>query len=157
MQLFLGRHENKVDAKGRVSVPAPFRAALAKEEYDGVVLFKAPAAPAIEAISMERMKLYVESVDHLDMFTPKQNKLAAKIFERSEMPKFDSHGRILLPGWMMEFSKITNRALFVGRGNGFRIWEPSAYAEEEAKLQDDEDLEELSFRLIKPPPMGADS
>ena len=39
MELFVGKHFNKVDKKGRVSVPKPFRSALYKQTFKGVYVF----------------------------------------------------------------------------------------------------------------------
>ena len=56
MALFLSRYDNKVDKKGRVSVPAPYRAALASQNFAGIVAYPSPVSDAVECCGMDRME-----------------------------------------------------------------------------------------------------
>src|SRR5690606_31394902 len=54
--LFLSRFDNKVDRKGRVSVPAPFRAQLSQQAFHGIIAYPSPVAPAIEGCGRDRIE-----------------------------------------------------------------------------------------------------
>ncbi len=124
MALFLSTYINKVDAKGRVSVPAPFRVALAREGVSSLVLFKSYRIQAIEGCTLERMTRLSESVDQLDLFSDAQDDLSATLFAEALHLNCDADGRILMPESMRAFAGITQQAAFVGRGATFQIWEP---------------------------------
>jgi MraZ protein len=125
--LFLSRYDNKVDKKGRVSVPAPFRAILASEPFGGIFAFPSLAKPAIEACGAERMEMLAASVDDLPPFSNERQALSTAIFERNHQLPFDSEGRIMLPPALAQAVDITDVATFVGAGSFFYIWEPKAY------------------------------
>ena len=130
MALLVGRHVNKIDKKGRVSVPKLFRDALAPAEEGGFSglyaypLFKVPAIEACDEAFMQRLS---ESLEDLDMFSDEQDDLAAVILENAHPLPFDPEGRIVLPKDLLDFAGITGQALFVGRGARFQIWQPDAY------------------------------
>ncbi len=127
MALFLSTFVNRVDKKGRVSVPAPFRAALAGQSFGGIIAFRSYKFPAIEACAGERMERLSASVDDLALFSEEQDDLAATIFADARQLAFDSEGRVLLPQDLAAHANITDRAAFVGRGPTFQIWEPGAF------------------------------
>jgi len=122
--VFIGTFENKVDRKGRVSVPAPFRQAMATQSFPGIVAFRSYRAAAIEACGIDFMERLNESVAEMDLFSDAQDDLAATIFADSHQLAFDSEGRIMLPAEMAEHARITDRAAFVGKGPIFQIWQP---------------------------------
>ncbi len=133
MSLFLSTFINKVDKKGRVSVPAPFRAALVGQSFQGIVAFPSYKGAMIEACGMDRMELLSKSVDHLDLFSEEHDDLASSLFADAHQLAFDGDGRILLPEALKDFSKIQDEAAFVGRGTTFQIWNPKDFE----KYQDD--------------------
>jgi MraZ protein len=127
MALFLSTFVNKIDKKGRVSVPATFRAALAAESFQGIVAFRSYKHQAIEACSMDRMQRLCASVDDLDFFSDTQDDLASTIFADSLQLPLDGDGRIILPQSLLDHAGITDAAAFVGRGATFQIWMPEAF------------------------------
>lgn len=130
MAVFVGTHDNKVDRKGRVSVPAKFREAVAGQSFHGVVIYRHYDLPALEGCGMDQMEAYVEQMEAFDLFSNEHEDLATILFAESEQLSFDGEGRIMLPGHFMEYVGITDRALFAGKGKKFQIWEPQAYADE---------------------------
>ncbi len=135
MSLFLSTFTNKVDQKGRVSVPSSFRSALVGQSFQGVVLFKSYRLPALEGCGIDRMTLLSESVDQLDLFSEDQDDLTATLFADSFQLSFDGDGRVLVPEELRAFAGIKDAASFVGRGATFQIWEPQAFKahQEEAR------------------------
>lgn len=128
MALFLSTVTNKVDKKGRVSVPAPFRAALDGQDFQGVVLFRSNQHPCLEGFDYAYMQQLSDRLDHFDMFSDQQDDLAASIFGDCVQLAFDGDGRITLPIELMEYATVVEKASFVGMGKKFQIWSPESYA-----------------------------
>jgi len=129
MALLVGRHLNKIDKKGRVSVPKPFRAAMIDQGFAGIYIFPYFQSPALEGAGEAFMQRLTESLeDNLDLFSEKQEDLAAITLESTHQLAFDPEGRVSLPPELREHAGLLGEALFVGRGSRFRIWAPDAYA-----------------------------
>jgi MraZ protein len=128
LALFLSTHTNKVDAKGRVSIPAGFRATLADQSFQGVVLIPSNKFAALEGFGMNMMQEISQRLDRFDLFSDTQDDLAAAIFASATPLSFDDTGRIGLPKELLAHANITDNAVFVGLGNKFQIWEPAAFA-----------------------------
>ena len=126
MPLFLSTYLNRIDKKGRVSVPAPFRAALIGQSFQGVVLFRSAKQPCLEGFDFGTMTEIAQRLDHFDLFSDDQDDLAATIFGDSVQLPFDGEGRIVLADDLMGHAKIADTAAFVGMGRKFQIWEPGA-------------------------------
>lgn len=137
MALFLSTFTNKIDKKGRVSVPATFRTTLSAQDFQGIAVFRSYKAPALESCGLDRMQRLSESVDTLDLFSDEQDDLASTIFADTHQLPFDSEGRIMLPQDLMDHAGITTQACFVGRGATFQIWSPEGFAahQEEARAR----------------------
>lgn len=137
MALFLSTYVNKVDKKGRVSVPAQFRAALAGESYQGIVAFRSNQHPALEGFSWSFMEEVGKRLDHFDLFSNSQDDLATAVFGDSVQLPFDGEGRIILTAELMRFASINDSAAFVGLGRKFQIWNPKIFEKrrEEARSQ----------------------
>jgi MraZ protein len=127
MALFLSTYTNKVDAKGRVSVPAGFRTALQLQEFQGVVLLPSNKFQALEGFSMGMMHELSARIDRFDLFSDAQDDLAAVLFGNATPFAFDETGRIGLTKELLSHAGIKDTAVFVGMGNKFQIWEPAKY------------------------------
>lgn len=128
MALFLATHTNKVDKKGRISVPAPFRAELAAESFQGIVLFRSSTHTALEGFPWSYMQELSARLDNFDMFSAEQDDLATAMFGEAVQLPFDGDGRVLLPQDLMDFAGIGERAAFVGMGAKFQVWDPDVFA-----------------------------
>jgi len=126
MALFVGKHRNRVDKKGRVSVPKPFRSAFAGDDFGGVYVYPLFKFPALEACGEAFMERLAESLDDLPMFSDEQDDLSI-VLENAHALPFDPEGRIVLPKELAAAADIGAEAMFVGRGQRFQIWEPKAY------------------------------
>lgn len=135
MALFLSTYTNKVDKKGRVSMPAPFRAALADQLHNGVVVFVSHQYSCLEGFDFAKMDEIGERMDHFDLFSDEQDDLATTIFGESVQLFFDSEGRVTLPEEFMRASGIDERATFVGLGRKFQIWSPELFERRKAQAR----------------------
>lgn len=129
MSLFLSSYENRIDAKGRISVPASFRASLNNEKFAGVVLYRSFTNKCIEGLSMSRMEVLAAATDKMGVFDNILDDLSACVFADARPLQFDVTGRIVIPDDLLKHAGITDTALFVGRGNSFQIWNPDAFRE----------------------------
>jgi MraZ protein len=138
MPLLVGRHVNKIDRKGRVSVPKPFRDALTAPGgvFAGVFAYPLFKEPAIEACGEEFMTRLAASLDDLSMFSDDQDDLASALLENAHQLAFDPEGRVVLPAELVAHAGIDGEVLFVGRGRRFQVWNPSAYLEKRSVVFD---------------------
>jgi len=127
MLVFTGTHIHKVDRKGRVSVPAPFRAALAKGGFNEISVFPSYTAKAIEAYSPDLIEAMANNTfAAYNPYAADRNNLATQIFELMRQVEWDAEGRVGLPEDQMARAGITEQAAFVGKGRFFQIWSPEA-------------------------------
>ena len=125
--MFLSTYENKLDKKGRVSVPASFRSYLSSLGYNGVICYPSFNNQSIEACSQDRIEKLSNTIDSLNPFEEKRDYFATSILSESISLQFDSEGRILLTSKLLKHAKIKNSMLFVGQGKTFQIWEPTIF------------------------------
>jgi MraZ protein len=123
--LFLSTIINKVDKKGRVSVPSGFRSALAHENFQGIVLFRSYSQNAIEGVGMSAMETMSERMDNnFAFFSDEHDEFATALFGDSVQLGFDGEGRIMLPKDFADYAGITDQVAFVGLGQKFQLWSP---------------------------------
>ncbi len=133
--LFMDTVLNKVDAKGRVSLPADYRA-IVKDTESEIVCYRSLSAPCIEGCLEDLLdKLACDMEDSLDFFSQKQDDLTNLIFGDAKRYPFDSTGRIMLSEKLLKHAEITDSAIFVGKGRKFQIWNPQNWAKEEARIR----------------------
>ena len=125
--MFLSIFENRLDKKGRVSVPASYRAHLSTLGYNGIICFPSFNNQSIEAWSQDRIEKISNSIDTLNPFDEKKDYFATSILSESINLQFDSEGRILLTQKLLKHAKIKNSMLVVGQGKTFQIWEPTNF------------------------------
>ena len=125
--MFLSIFENRLVKKGRVSVPASYRAHLSSLGYNGIICFPSFNNQSIEAWSQDRIEKISNSIDTLNPFDEKKDYFATSILSESINLQFDSEGRILLGQKLLKHAKIKNSMLFVGQGKTFQIWEPTSF------------------------------
>ena len=133
MPLFLSEHENKVDRKGRVSVPAQYRAQLVGQTFTGIVAYRSDYHPCIECCDMATMQDYAGRINRTYAKDSAEHDDASEIFANAHQLPFDGEGRIMLPQKLAEHAGIGEQASFVGRGATFQIWSPGrlgAYQDE---------------------------
>ena len=125
--MFLSSFENKIDKKGRVSVPATFRSHLNSMGYNGFISYPSFNHSALEACSQDRIEKITNSIDSLNPFEEKRDFFATSILSESENLQFDTEGRVSLSNKLLNHAKIKNNILFVGLGRTFQIWEPNNF------------------------------
>ena len=125
--MFLSTYENKLDKKGRVSVPSSFRSYLSNLGYNGIICYPSFNHQSIEAWPQERIEKISSAIETLNPFEDKRDFFATSILSESISLQFDSEGRISLTPKLLKHAKIKNSMVFVGQGKTFQIWEPSLF------------------------------
>ena len=125
--MFLSTYENKLDKKGRVSVPATFRSYLSNLGYNGVICYPSFNNQSIEAWPQDRIEKISKTIDSLNPFEEKRDFFATSILSESINLQFDSEGRISLTPKLLKHAKIKKSMVFVGQGKTFQIWEPAIF------------------------------
>ena len=125
--MFLSSFENKIDKKGRVSVPSTFRSHLNSMGYNGFITYPSFNHSALEACSQDRIEKLSKTIDSLNPFEEKRDYFATSILSESVNLQFDTEGRVSLTTKLLNHAKIKNDILFVGLGNTFQIWEPRLF------------------------------
>ena len=147
--MFLSSFENKIDKKGRVSVPATFRSHLSSMGYNGFISYPSFNYSALEACSQDRIEKLSNTIDSLNPFEEKRDFFATSILSESINLQFDSEGRISLSSKLLKHAKIKNSMLFVGQGQTFQIWEPTAFEKFKATARKKANLNRASLKWEK--------
>ena len=147
--MFLSIYENRLDKKGRVSVPAPFRSYLSNLGYNGVVCYPSFNNQSIEAWPQDRIEKISNTIDALNPFEEKKDYFATSILSESINLQFDSEGRISLTLKLLKHAKIKNSMLFVGQGKTFQIWEPTIFEKFRVNAKRKSNLHRASLKWEK--------
>jgi MraZ protein len=135
LALFSSTFFNKVDRKGRVSVPAGFRAALTGQSFAGIVAFRSLKFPALDAGGYDRLEDIARSLDELPEFSDEREALASMLSDAHELP-FDGEGRIVLPQPLIDHAAIGEQVAFVGVGRSFQLWEPARFQRHQDEMRE---------------------
>ena len=144
--MFLSAYENRLDKKGRVSVPASFRSYLNNLGYNSVICYPSFNYPSIEGCSQNRIEKISDSIDSLNPFEEKRDIFATSVLSESINLHFDSEGRISIPYNLLDHAKIKNTMLFVGQGKTFQIWEPKYFNKFKAQARKKANLNRASLQ-----------
>jgi MraZ protein len=134
MNRFVSTFESNIDARGRVSVPAPFRAVLERDaasfgDIGGIYCYPSLDAPALDAGS-ERLARKIDGLlGDLPEYSDERDQLSVALYGNVQILSIDGDGRIVLPQELREHAGIARRVTFVGLGDKFQIWAPEAFAE----------------------------
>ena len=133
MNRFLSSAVNRIDAKGRVSVPAHFRAVVQQRGYSELYAIRQLDVPALDVGGLDLLDRYEQRMALEDPFMQTADDMSFFVHGDGSFLKLDQDGRISVNDFIREHTGITTEAAFVGRGNFFQIWEPEklrAYGEQ---------------------------
>ena len=152
MALFLSTYVNRIDRKGRVSVPASFRSNLAADGFHGAVLFPSIAVPAIEGWGMRRMQELSAGLDTFQPFSDEHTTFSLSMFPDTHPLSFDGEGRVVLPRDLIEHAGLADMAAFVGLGPTFQVWEPRAFQDSKKAAREKAKRDRQELRLPREEP-----
>jgi len=137
MDEFLSTFTNRLDAKGRVSIPASFRAVLARDGFDGLYCCPTLDRKAVDAGGNRLRDQIRSSLQLFEAFSEDHEYLSTTLIGESEVLKIDQDGRVILTEALKQHAGIADQVTFVGQGYKFQIWEPGRFAayRDEAKAR----------------------
>jgi len=133
MDRFVSNVTLRLDSKGRVSIPASFRSALARDGFDGLYCYPALDRPAIDAGGNALMAEIEAVIARYAPFSEEREQFALALYGTSETLKIDGEGRVSLSEALKRHAGITEAVAFVGLGHKFQIWEPGRFQNELAE------------------------
>mgnify|MGYP001429634955 CR=1 FL=1 len=125
MDLFISKFLNKIDKKGRVSLPSSFRNALPKSNKNEIILYKSIKTQSIEGCGIGRLEEIAKRINNLDFFSEDHDDFSASIFSEIISTNIDKEGRFQIPEELKKYANIENEAAFYGQGYFFQIWKPN--------------------------------
>lgn len=125
--LFLSTYQNRIDKKGRISIPAQFRAVLTAQESPAVVAYPSPINECIEGCGMQRIMKFNQRVERFEPYSQERDAFSAMLFGDSVQMSMDAEGRVSLPEQLIEFAGLKENVTIVGKGETFEMWEPKAF------------------------------
>lgn len=136
---FIGESRNKVDAKGRVSIPALFRRVLEAgdpEWKDGlrpqvIVVYGDHRKKYLECYTVEAHARVAAQIEAMPRGSMERRMLERLILGLSHPAEVDTDGRIVLPQKLREKIDLGEEAFFIASGDTFQIWKPETYDTEE--------------------------
>lgn len=124
---FVSNFTNRLDAKGRVSIPASFRAVLLKDGYEGLYVHPTLDLETLDAGGHALRATIDDILSRFSPFSDEWESLSTALNGTSEVLKVDPEGRIMLSETLKTHAGITDAVTFVGHGHKFQIWEPSRF------------------------------
>lgn len=133
--MFLSTTINGVDAKGRVSVPADFRAVVRGGPFDGIVVWPSFDGTYLEGGGQALLERYQALIEEMDPYDDARIAFERAIFGAARPLAFDANGRVTLPKDFIDHAGLDGKATFVGLGSRFEIWSPERFEEHKASAQ----------------------
>jgi MraZ protein len=138
MDQFMGTHQNRVDAKGRVSIPAAFRTVLRAGAPEGpvsAVLRPSHKFACIEVWPVAAFQQLGGSLERMALFSEDHEDLSAALYADAYPVESDREGRIFLGEKLVRHAGLAETVVFMGQGRSFTIWEPAAAEQRRAEAR----------------------
>ena len=137
MDRFVSTFTNKLDAKGRVSVPASFRATLERDGYaGGIYCYPSLDAPALDAGGQSLASKIDGLLDGLPDYSDERDELSVALYGDVHILSIDQDGRIILPEPLRAHAGVATHVTFVGLGAKFQMWEPARFEARRARARE---------------------
>lgn len=127
LDTIIGTYECKVDAKGRVLLPAPLKKQLASSLQNGFVLKRSVFQPCLELYPMEEWDLMMKKINKLNRFVKKNNDFIRRFTAGVKVVEIDALGRLLVPKDLVVFASIDKDVVFSSAVNIVEIWDKDLY------------------------------
>jgi len=133
MDRFVSHYTLRLDAKGRVSIPAAYRAVLARDGFDGLYCYPALDRPALDAGGNALLGEIENLIARFSPYSEEREQFASALYATSEILKVDGEGRVVLTEPLKAHAGIADAVAFAGHGHKFQIWEPERFRAELAE------------------------
>jgi MraZ protein len=142
----IGTYECKVDAKGRLLLPAPLKKQLTVSLQEGFVLKRSVFDPCLELWPMSEWNLMMLKINKLNRFNKKNNDFIRKFMAGVKMIEIDDLGRVLVPKDLIGFSQIDKDVVLSSKVNIVEIWDKELY--EKSIANNDIDFADLAEEVM---------
>ena len=137
MNRFVSTFQNKIDAKGRVSVPASFRTVLERDGYSGgIYCYPSLEAPALDAGGQSLAQKIDLLLDDLPDYSDERDELSVALYGDVQVLALDQDGRIVLPEVLRAHAGLSTHVTFVGLGQKFQMWEPGRFEQRRVRARE---------------------
>jgi len=137
MDRFVSTFTNKIDAKGRVSIPAPFRAVLERDGYaGGIYCYPSLDAPALDAGGERLAKKIDGLLAGLPDYSDERDELSVALYGDVQILSIDGDGRIVIPQALRAHAGLDGQVAFVGLGDKFQMWAPERFEERRIRARE---------------------
>jgi MraZ protein len=127
MDRFVSNFTNRLDAKGRVSIPASFRAVLARDGHEGLCVLPSLDVTALDAGGHALLNEIDRLMEGLAPYSEERDAMSTALLGTSELLKVDAEGRVILTESLKSYAGIRDSVTLVGHGHKFQIWEPEQF------------------------------
>jgi MraZ protein len=127
MDRFVSNYTLRLDMKGRVSIPAQFRAVLARDGFDGLYCYPALGSPALDAGGNALLAEIEALIARFPPYSDQRDEFCLALYGTSETLKMDGEGRVVLTEPLKTHAGIADSVTFSGMGHKFQIWEPARF------------------------------
>jgi MraZ protein len=157
MDRFVSHYTLRLDAKGRVSIPAQFRAVLARDGFDGLYCYPALDRPALDAGGNALLQEIENLIERYAPYSEEREQFSTTLYSTSEILKVDGEGRVVLTESLKSHAGIADAVAFAGQGHKFQIWEPGRFRAELAEATEKVRAlkKQLGTRVAADDPHGA--
>jgi MraZ protein len=146
LDTIVGTYECKVDAKGRMLLPAPLKKQLASSLQDGFVLKRSVFQSCLELYPMQEWNVMMAKINKLNRFVKKNNDFIRRFTAGVKVVEIDALGRLLAPKDLAVFASITKDVVFSSSINMVEIWDKDLY--EKSISGDDLDFADLAEEVM---------
>ncbi|HLF52190.1 division/cell wall cluster transcriptional repressor MraZ [Flavobacterium sp.] len=146
MNTIVGTYECKVDAKGRLLLPAPLKKQLTASLQDGFVLKRSVFQPCLELYPMAEWNLMMEKINKLNRFSKKNNDFIRRFTAGVKVVEIDNLGRLLVPKDLVGFASISKDLVLSSAVNIVEIWDKDLY--EKSISGEDVDFADLAEEVM---------
>jgi MraZ protein len=145
MTFFTSEYESKLDAKGRMVLPARIKAQLPEDGSNELVIRRG-FEPCLIIYPMVEFKKVFSKISGLNEFNEEYRKLQRNFLSGVVTVELDNNGRFLIPKNMLTYAQIDKDATLIGMGNKVEIWNPTLY--EKHLIQDPGELSKLAEKYL---------
>ncbi|MDN4164433.1 division/cell wall cluster transcriptional repressor MraZ [Cytophagales bacterium LB-30] len=145
MSFFTGEYECKLDAKGRLVLPARIKSHLPETTGNELVLRKGFEACLVIYPLVEYKKIF-SKIAGLSEFNEEYRTLQRNFFRGNTTVELDTMGRFVIPKLMLSYSGIDKDALVIGMGNRIEVWSPTLF--EQVMIKDQSELSKLAQKYL---------
>lgn len=135
MNRFLGHVTNKIDAKGRVSVPAPFRSIIQMAGYTELYALRSLHLPALDVGGPELLTRFDKHLGQEDPFAETADDMSFYLHADGGFLKLDGDGRITVTDFIREHTGISADVTFAGANTHFQMWQPDQFETHRARVR----------------------